>query len=91
MALRDFEPPTELPDFPAEITNIWLFSEIYGDDRYVVWRAGENCGWQRLVLAGLPEGDRLVVVEESEATVSANELPCGHAAQSLRHNETFCA
>jgi hypothetical protein len=60
MGFRDFGPPSELPDLPAEVTDIWLFSETYGDDRYVVWRAGAKRPWQRLLLAGLPEGDGLV-------------------------------
>jgi hypothetical protein len=77
IALRDFEPPAELPDLPAEITDVWLFSETYGEDHYVVWRAGDDRPWQRLVLARLPEGDRLVVAEESEITVSPAEFRGG--------------
>jgi hypothetical protein len=72
MEVRDFEPPAEVPGLPAEITDVWLFSETYGQDRYVVWRAGENRAWQRLVLAGLPEEDRLVVAEEGEIAVPAD-------------------
>lgn len=71
MGLRDFRPPAELPDLPAEITNLWVFAESYGAGRYVVWRAGENCPWQRFVLAGRPEQDRLVLADEDETQVPA--------------------
>lgn len=63
MGLRDFEQPAELPDLPvAEITDVWLFSETYGEDRNVVWRGGEGRAWQRLVLARLPVAEVLVFV-----------------------------
>jgi hypothetical protein len=76
MALRDLEPPSEPPDLPAEVTDVWLFSETYGKDRYVVWRAGENRPWQRLVLASMPD-ERLVIAEENEIAASAAEFGDG--------------
>jgi len=79
MALRDFEPPFEAPDLPAEVTDVWLFSETYGEDRYVVWRAGENRPWERFVLASMPEEDRLVLVEGNEIAASADEVRDGEA------------
>jgi hypothetical protein len=75
MALRDFEAPDEAADLPAEITDVWIFSETYGTDQYVVWRAGVNRPWLRLLLARRPNEDRLVVVDEDEVPVAAPGNP----------------
>lgn len=63
MALRDFEPPDEVPDLPAEVTDVWIFSETYGLDQFVVWRASRDRKWQRLALAGQPDSGPLTVVD----------------------------
>jgi hypothetical protein len=61
--LRDFEPPQNPPDLPDEITDVWIFSEDYGTERYVVWCAHHDRVWQRFVLAGNAGSERLVVME----------------------------
>jgi hypothetical protein len=70
MALRDLKPPSEPPGLPSEVTDIWLFSETYGENRYVVWCAGPNRPWQRFVLASMPD-ERLVVVAVRNEIASA--------------------
>ncbi len=47
-AFQDFEPPAVLPDLPAEITDLWVFSENLANDGYVIWRASTTSPWQRL-------------------------------------------
>jgi hypothetical protein len=42
-ALRDLEAPVEAPDLPDEITDVWIFSETYGPDQYVVCPARVRC------------------------------------------------
>lgn len=74
IALRDFQPPTELPDLPAEATTLWVFAEWYGADRYVVWRAGVSRPWQRLLLGGTPEQDRLVLADDDGTLVLPNDV-----------------
>jgi hypothetical protein len=53
IALTDFQPPTELPKLPNEITHIWLIghSGKANSDEFVVWRAGTEEPWhsQRVV------------------------------------------
>jgi hypothetical protein len=70
MGLRDLNPPSDAPSLPAEITDVWLFSETYGEDRYVLWRARNNRPWQRLVLASMPEEKRLVVAEAHQTAAA---------------------
>jgi hypothetical protein len=48
--LVDFEPPSDLPKLPSEITDIWAFSETRSDHEYVVWRASTSLGWRRVGL-----------------------------------------
>lgn len=41
---------------------MWVFSESYGTDEYVLWRAGQNRHWERVVLTGQGGSEKLVVV-----------------------------
>jgi hypothetical protein len=47
-AFQDFEPPSVLPELPAEITHVWMFSENLENDAYVIWRASTVSPWQRI-------------------------------------------
>lgn len=62
MALRDLVPPSDAPDLPDQITDVWVFSENYGVGEYVAWRAGQNRAWQRVVLTAQPGSQKLVAL-----------------------------
>ncbi len=52
-ALTEFEPPSTLPELPAEITHIWLIGHGgTSNDEFVVWRANTQEPWhsQRIVI-----------------------------------------
>ena len=49
-ALVDHDPSPDLPHLPAEITDLWLFSETRSEGEYVVWRAGTSLRWHSLRL-----------------------------------------
>jgi hypothetical protein len=52
MALRDLDPPPEPLDLPGEVTHVWVFSETYGDDRYIVWQVDDGRRWRRCIFDG---------------------------------------
>lgn len=79
MALRDLDPPPEPPDLPAEVTHVWLFSETYGKDRCVVWRAAANRPWERFVLTST-RTNRLVMAKGDQIAASAGEFRDGKAS-----------
>lgn len=70
IGLRDFKPPSDLAELPTEVTDVWLFSESYGEDRYIVWRARDKGPWQRFVLVSVREEERLAVAERDETAAS---------------------
>ena len=80
MALRDLKPPSEVPDLPAEVSDVWLFSETYGEDRYVVWRAGKDRPWQRFVLASMGEERLVIAAKGTETGASPGEFWDGEAS-----------
>jgi hypothetical protein len=59
-ALTEFEPPSELPRLPSEITHIWLIGHSGGGtkDEFVVWRASTEDPWR----------SRRVVAAQTNAT-----------------------
>jgi len=43
--LVDFPPPEVVVELPAEMSDVWVFSEARHQDRYVVWRAKAGATW----------------------------------------------
>jgi len=48
-ALTSFDPPAKLPKLPAEITHMWLVTEM-GKDQFVVWRGSSTEQWHKVDL-----------------------------------------
>jgi hypothetical protein len=46
VALTDFEPPSNLPNLPEEITHIWLLSHREEANGFVVWHANIKEPWR---------------------------------------------
>jgi len=89
IVLRDFDPPSEPPDLPAAMTDVYLFSVTYADDRYVVWRAGENRRWQRFQCAAgadNTEARRKTYAYQSPRCLldCCDDVACGVHASGLR-------
>lgn len=53
IALAEGDMPTEPPNLPDEITDVWAVTEAGRKDQYVVWKAANKTGWQNVGLISL--------------------------------------
>lgn len=54
-SLLNSDPPLGSPNLPAEITDIWVFTEGYAKHEYIVWQASALSQWCRIGPLVLPE------------------------------------
>lgn len=47
-SLIDFPPPSEAPELPIEITDIWAITETRSQHQYVCWHASSSSSWTRI-------------------------------------------
>jgi len=48
IALTDFEPPSAVPNLPAEVTHLWLIGHGRGENEFIVWYAPADESWSSL-------------------------------------------
>ena len=48
IALTDFEPPSTVPNLPAEVTHLWLIGHGREENEFIVWYAPADESWSNL-------------------------------------------
>ena len=48
VALMDFEPPSTVPNLPAEVTHLWLIGHGTEENEFIVWYAPADKSWSSL-------------------------------------------
>jgi hypothetical protein len=48
VALMDFEPPSTVPNLPAEVTHLWLIGHGREENEFIVWYAPADESWSSL-------------------------------------------
>jgi hypothetical protein len=50
VALTSFEPPSQSPTLPPEITDLWIIAHAENANEFIAWRGGQDQLWRSVHL-----------------------------------------